>query len=577
MVLQISKVNILCGIILVGSKSMSSADVDRFEKLLYCDVFRGAHSTGVFTQRQYGTYAEKQKPVVQWYKEATEAKYFLDGQGWPLLRNGDVTPAKLGNFYVGHNRYATMGSVTSKNAHPFNHGDITLVHNGTLTNQSLLPNHEKFVVDSENICHSINKIGAAETIQKLDGAFTLVWFDSSDKTLHIIRNEERPFHLAETFSGDWYGASEKDMLLWILNRGKQYLKIKQNFEIEVGVEYIFDAAPGKFSLKEKVKHELPKFTHTYSPSYWQGYGSYGSYPTYNRSSVVYTPPKASTGEKFEKVNNLFEAEGLKFKHGDQLVFSPSWCQEYKPKQGIGMIEGFLDESTAYIEVQAHSADLKNFNMYQPLSGRIIGAYKESGVLTVLVTNPTLPETLATPIETEFEEDDINDLIEEEGVVVKQLNGETYTQSKWESSNHCQCGGCNSPVSFEDADKLEWFNGEPLCDTCRDDIYSQLAEEEYAKQFQEEVDHFECTGCGKPTHNDDTGSVDGFCLSCRPLTRKITGKLVIKKKEKSSRFTRIEWAKAGRCNCGFRVAYKYSEDAVIVDGKVKCNRCVSRTV
>ncbi|MFW3388022.1 UNVERIFIED_CONTAM: hypothetical protein RF648_18655, partial [Kocuria sp. CPCC 205274] len=183
---------------------MGTRDIDFFETLLYCDIVRGDHSTGVYS----GFSFDPKEPVeVKIRKAAVPADVFIRKKGlWdevkeekrPATHNANATVTKLPKFLVGHNRYATMGEVVDRNAHPFQHGSITLVHNGTLDNQSLLPDHQKFAVDSENIAYSIDKIGIEETIKKLNGKFTLVWFDAKDQTLNFIRNKDRPFHFMET-------------------------------------------------------------------------------------------------------------------------------------------------------------------------------------------------------------------------------------------------------------------------------------------------------------------------------------------------------------------------------------------
>ncbi len=522
---------------------MTSADVSRFEKLLYCDVFRGPHSTGVFTQRRY--YGKDIKgPQVDICKDAVEAAYYLDSPEWAMCRDGVEKTAKLGNFYVGHNRYATMGAKTAKNAHPFNHGDITLVHNGTLTQQSLLPDHRDFDVDSENICHSINKIGAAETIQKLNGAFTLVWFDSSDETLHIIRNDERPFHLAETSSGDWYGASEEDMLMWILTRGRYNPTIKRHFETEVGVEYIFDAAPGKFSLKEEVKHELPTFRYvsSYASSNRSNYGSRGTGMAgqINRQTTVLgqssNQPRTSSNnsnDKYKTCNTLLESAGVTARHGETLEFTAHHFGEYSNGSGkMGMAEGYLEYVDDYVEVQAHQVNGEIYRCYAPMKGKIVGAFRENGVLTVICTGVTLNEPIQIPEVTDY--NDIDDysiaaaMMQEEQEAddkVQMLNGDSYTRATWESSGHCQCGVCSSPVDFEEASRLEWYNNEPVCETCRDDLYAELAEEEYASQMQQEPEEvidwekrdftFNCKVCKEPTDLNNEGRDAGTCKKCSP--------------------------------------------------------------
>lgn len=169
----------ICGIVFAGG-SLSSTDLEIFNQMLYCDVFRGAHATGVFAKRL--------GEGVKFCKAATQPYPFMQSDEYVALTQGETKYVVAPAFIVGHNRHATRGnSGDSKNAHPFQHGNITLVHNGTLLDQDLLPESARFVVDSENICYSIDKIGAAATIQKLDGAYTLIWHDASDDTLHIMR------------------------------------------------------------------------------------------------------------------------------------------------------------------------------------------------------------------------------------------------------------------------------------------------------------------------------------------------------------------------------------------------------
>ncbi|MFW3388445.1 UNVERIFIED_CONTAM: hypothetical protein RF648_20880, partial [Kocuria sp. CPCC 205274] len=137
---------------------MGTRDVERFEQMLYMDVVRGEHSTGVFA----GFRLDKDNFAVQIEKAAIASDEYLRSAYWKRVKEMRKPHATIQNswsvtqpkFLVGHNRYATAGAINDRNAHPFNHEHITLVHNGTLDDQSLLPDHQKFAVDSENICYS---------------------------------------------------------------------------------------------------------------------------------------------------------------------------------------------------------------------------------------------------------------------------------------------------------------------------------------------------------------------------------------------------------------------------------------
>lgn len=148
------------------------------------------------------------------------------------------------NVLIGHNRYATQGAINSTNAHPFKHGDIVGVHNGTLVGQYLLPDYLDYQVDSENIIHSINKIGSKETWGKVNGAAALVWWNIKDQTLHFLRNNERPMCYCYSLdSKTLFWASEAWMLEGIL--GRNDIMHHQIFETEIHNEYVMDVPSGR--------------------------------------------------------------------------------------------------------------------------------------------------------------------------------------------------------------------------------------------------------------------------------------------------------------------------------------------
>ena len=179
-----------------------------FKQALLCDTVRGHHSTGVTVVK---------KNSVDSFKYAIPAAYFMDLAPAKSLINS-ITGADV---VMGHNRHATAGnSGAHVNAHPFKHGDITLMHNGTLTNHRTLTT-DHFTVDSEAICAAISREGAEVIVPKLKGAFALVWYDESDGTLNFVRNNERTLFLAISNEGSMLWASEKGMLEWLLSKERK--------------------------------------------------------------------------------------------------------------------------------------------------------------------------------------------------------------------------------------------------------------------------------------------------------------------------------------------------------------------
>ena len=194
----------MCGII-GGVGDITLAGRKMVKLMLLLDQVRGFNSTGIVCVDKNDVYT---------MKKAVHSTDFLD-----MKLANELLDNPTNKAIIGHNRAATVGAVTNENAHPFTHGDITGVHNGTLRGQYLLPDHKEFAVDSDNIFHSINTIGAEETIKILKGAFTLVWWNAETETLHLTRNRERPMKFAYSEDGKaMYYASESWMLVVAADR-----------------------------------------------------------------------------------------------------------------------------------------------------------------------------------------------------------------------------------------------------------------------------------------------------------------------------------------------------------------------
>lgn len=109
-------------------------------------------------------------------------------------------------------------------------------HNGTLVNQGLLPDSTKFEVDSENILHSIEKIGVEDTWSRLHGAAALVWYEWDGNYINFLRNKERPMFI--TFTPDrktLFWASESWMLEGVL--AKNGIKHTEIFDTKTDHHY----------------------------------------------------------------------------------------------------------------------------------------------------------------------------------------------------------------------------------------------------------------------------------------------------------------------------------------------------
>lgn len=171
-----------------------------------------------------------------WIKQATGPCSFLERK--------DVDKEINVNQWclMGHNRYATMGAVNSSNAHPFEHGNITLMHNGTLDDWSLSSLRRKysapmFDTDSETIAWLFDNYNPKDIVAELEGAYALTWWDDRDNSINFVNNGEREFHISIQ-QGNAYWGSEKKMVEWIGDRTNTVVdKVDTVFQPDMG-EYI---------------------------------------------------------------------------------------------------------------------------------------------------------------------------------------------------------------------------------------------------------------------------------------------------------------------------------------------------
>lgn len=215
----------MCGIVGVAG-DLSHAGRKAFKMMLMLDTIRGPHSTGVVTVKGTEVHIDKYLGTPwEFFKKATER--FTKG-----------TPDHGAQILIGHNRYATLGGITEDNAHPFNHGNVYGVHNGTLTytGQKNVDPDNKFDTDSEALYYQMNEVGLVETYKKLIGAWALVWYNKEQKRVNFIRNKERPLYYAISEDGKMLFWASED---WMIDHAcyTHGIKLREILEFKEDIHY----------------------------------------------------------------------------------------------------------------------------------------------------------------------------------------------------------------------------------------------------------------------------------------------------------------------------------------------------
>lgn len=433
----------MCGIVGIAGV-MATREEKAFADLLVINAIRGFDSVGILEVERYSNKASV-------FRDVIPAANFIKQP-----RFDDLVNKGFSRVLLGHNRAATRGTIIPSNAHPFTHGPIIGVHNGTIYSQHKLKDHLKFTVDSDNIFYHIEQEGAEDMWSNLHGAAALVWWDKRFQNINFLRNKERPlFYALSEDSKTLFWASEQEMLYLALNRN--HISFEEPEELPENEMYTFHIPKmetnkvAQFKIEEPEIKEFTPFVPKYK-SY--SVSSQGSWK--NSREFLYG--------MWDEADEREKGIGI----GSQVLFTI--VNRFRSALDVPYLEGKMSEFP-YLRIHIPFVDEKDRNVFLK---KHVGVFEFAGIVAK-ITYPAGERILTIH---QDEVGDANELFasiyggeyeepvkKEEEKKVKDHNGNPMGEIEF-YNRYDHCGLCESDLLWEDAEHVEFLTyTDAICEQC----------------------------------------------------------------------------------------------------------------
>jgi hypothetical protein len=383
---------------------------------------------------------------------------------------------------IGHNRAATTGKINSDNAHPFQDGPITLVHNGTLNYTSDMPvpmhvgkKNTKIEVDSHLICHNLALHDRNEVLESLEGAFALVWHDARDDTIYMARNSQRPLHLMRAKCEDTVlFASEPDMLWWLAGRNQFTRGVIHS--LDAGVLLSFAPKETRPTMSRFSLYRPRRAVYGGRESVWEDYDGYPTRAAPGKERATAPLPAVTVAGTTKLSRKMLEELGIDPKVPTE--FSVASVIEY-PNSQLATVNGwayFTEKDGSVTPVQAiiHGMAAEFCRKKRDA----VWIVRPIGVTTVGSKQDSEPALICRMVQVKEDEDapksggsSPTEKSVADGPHTKMYRGPANTfisAHDWLELTKGGCDHCRTTLTLADAEEVAWvwgYNPRPLCSLC----------------------------------------------------------------------------------------------------------------
>lgn len=357
-------------------------EVRRIMRMMAMDSeVRGAHSSGIA--------GVGNEAVI--HKSLLESSKFVDTKQYNSVIKGLRDDVRI---IIGHTRFATAGSITKENAHPFRVGNVVGAHNGCVYNIDEMEKKldKNCPVDSQLIFRAIDLNDDFQSaIKHFDSDFALAFVKDNPNVLNLCRETNRPLfvayvkHLETLFFASEQDFVEQPLFLFTELDESDINVVKLNRNNLYSYDITKFDANSSNPTKTKFKYD--------SRVYSYGLNNY-SFTKTNSYSTVFTAQDNDDSQQTYSFNGDSEWEMA----NDYAIIPDDWKDD----------DWYADEQENLATIYGGSAEQWFFDseegvwMYATIDGKVI---PESVMSNVSQLNAFSPESDELTID--YKEDDAN--------------------------------------------------------------------------------------------------------------------------------------------------------------------------